>query len=131
MADHILTKGFKATTGKAYIRGQVVQMTAAWTVDVATAGTQILVGVCIEDVDQVKVDTGKVIIGVDVVGITRCIASAAIVAGARVTAATGGKIVTMTAAAAFPTVNCLGIAMGAATANNDEIDVLLTPGARF
>jgi hypothetical protein len=132
MADHILSKGFKVATGKAYQRGQVLQLTAAWTVDIATAATQILIGVCIEDVDQVKVDTGKVVIGADVIGITRCIASAPITAGTPVTATAGGKIVGMTkAAAGAQPARQLGIAMGAAAANNDEIDVLLTPGGQF
>lgn len=124
MADHILTKGFKVTTGKAYQRGQVVKLTGAWTVDVATAATDNIIGVCTEDVDQVKVDYGKVIIGVDVIGITRCIASEAIAAGAAVTATTGGKIAT----APTDGQRQLGIAMGAAAADGDEIDVLLTPG---
>jgi hypothetical protein len=131
MADHILSKGFKVTTGKAYQRGMVMQLTAFQTVDIATAGTQNIIGVCMEDLDQVKADTGKAAVGVDIMGVSRCIASAAIAVGARVTATTGGKIVTMTPAAAFPTARCLGIAMQAATANNDEIDVLLTPGAQF
>lgn len=132
MADHILSKGMKATTGKAYTRGQVLQMTAAWTVDVATASTQVLVGVCEEDIDQVKVDTGKAVIAVAVMGVARCIASAAITAGTPVTATTGGKIVGMTkAAAGAQPARQLGIAMAAAAANNDEIDVLLTPGGQF
>lgn len=128
MADHILAKGHKATTGKAYTRGQVVKLTAFQTIDVATAATDMVIGVCIEDVDQVKVDTGKVVLGVDVMGVTRCIAGAVPIAvGARVTVGAGGKI-TSTIATGNTQV---GIALGAAATINDEIDVLLTPGVKF
>lgn len=132
MADHILSKGFKVTTGKAYQRGLVAQLTAAWTIDIGTASSQILIGLIEEDLDQVKADTGKAVITVAVQGIARGIASAGITFGQYVTATTGGKLVAMTkAAAGAQPARAIGIAMQTVTTLNDELDVLLTPGGQF
>lgn len=65
--------------------------------------------------------------------IVKCVASAAITLGARVMAAANGKIVTATApAAAYAAtrVRVLGIALEAASADNDVISVLWMPTER-
>jgi hypothetical protein len=82
--DHILSKGFLATGSSAYTFGQVVQQVNLTTGPLATinqaqcqicptsAGTaganSVVLGVCQENLDLVKVQTGKAIIGVAIEG---------------------------------------------------------------
>lgn len=95
---------------------RVLQMTSTG-VTVATADTgQSFVGVL-----QNKPTAGRAST-VMCSGISRCVASGAIAKGARVTATTGGKV-TSTGIAAGDMI--IGIALEAATADNDIIPVLL------
>jgi hypothetical protein len=84
--DHILSKGFLATGSSAYTFGQVVEQVSAATGPLSTinqaqclqyplaaslsalrAGIPVL-GVCQENLDLVKVQTGKAIIGIAMQG---------------------------------------------------------------
>lgn len=130
MADHILSKGFLASGSSAFTAGEVVVVGTNRTVTRATtAGQGGLIGVAKENVDATKVTEGNVVLGVDLIGISRVIAGAAISVGAKVTNDTNAHVVAATAAAAFPVKQYLGIAVTPATAAGDIIDVLLTPGA--
>lgn len=83
-------------------------------------------GICQEDLDVTRLATGKAIIGVRVIGISRAIAGAAIAKDALLVNDTSARVVTQGGAAGTPV---LGIALTAATNAGDHIDVLLTPGA--
>lgn len=99
-------------------------------VDLATAATDNVVGVIQENVDQVKVATGKVIADVAYLGITKVyVASSGTVpvVGDKVTAGAGGGVVK---AATGGTNLILGRVVGPLNqtiAAGDLIDVLLAP----
>lgn len=93
----------------------------------AGAADQVL-GVIQETVTAGDVTNGRVA-DVRLIGISRCIASAAIANGARVIAAATGKVVTATASTAKQAQ--VGIALTTAAADGDHIDILLTPGAQI
>lgn len=86
-------------------------------VDVATGGTDPILGVCNQDTVNVAGDT----VPVAVAGTVRVVASAAIAAAAYVTATSGGKAVTTTSTDDI----VKGMALEAATANNDIIEILI------
>lgn len=65
--------------------------------------------------------------GVRVSGKSKGVAGAAITAGAKVTADANGRLVTATAS----TDNCLGVALSAAAALGEVIEVLVLPGGNF
>jgi hypothetical protein len=79
------------------------------------------IGVCVH-----PAASGKQV-GIQTRGIAKCIASAAITRGNPVAATTAGKIATYTSTAG--TDFYLGTALESASANNDIISVLLSPGA--
>ena len=87
-------------------------------VDVATAGTDKIYGVCNQDTANTSGDT----VPVAVAGTVRVTASAAIAKGAYVTATSTGKAVTTTTAGDV----VRRVALEAAGANNDVIEILLT-----
>ena len=94
-----------------------VQLTATG-VATATAATQKIYGVHQADVDAALGETVPVVVS----GVAKVVASAPISIGAYVTATTGGKAVTTTTAGQV----VRGIALTAATADGDLIEVLLT-----
>src|SRR5271165_1948688 len=65
-------------------------------------------------------------VNVRILGITRVVATGVIAVGSRVISNGDGTVVIATAATANQ--NIVGIAMGAAAATGDQIDLLLTPG---
>ena len=87
-------------------------------VDIATAGTDIIMGVCNQDTANNSGDTVPVVTA----GTVRVTASAAVSAGAYVTATATGKAVATTTAGDV----VRGIALETAAANNDVIEILLT-----
>lgn len=119
MADYLprFTPGEKVTfsASAAVTGGRLVVVSGAYTVAHAGADAANVVGVAAHDAA----------IGEDVTiwtragGVQRLVASAAIAAGARVISAATGKAATIGAGA-----NSLGIALQAAAADNDVIDVL-------
>jgi hypothetical protein len=137
--NYVLDKGFyvdAAATNVAFGRwckfatgttGDKVTTSAATAAANPPAVADFLVGVYQETLDAAKVATGKATIGVRMMGITRMVAGAAVTIGSRVTSDSTGRAI-----AAAPTAGQSfwsgGIALTAAAAANDVIDVLLTPG---
>jgi hypothetical protein len=135
--NYVLDKGFIATGGVAYSYGQAVKQTTSVNfsgdaVALAAAGTDDVIGVCQENIDATKVSTGKAVINVRLLGITRVIAGAAIAIGDRlVSDATARAVPSARTAAGSQPVRVFGRALNAATAANQHVDVLLTPGATY
>lgn len=131
MANFVLDKGYTALSTYASSDANGVQafrfvrITASQTIDRCSAVTQVPIGVVMENVDVAKVATGKAVVDVRVMGIARVTAGAAITIGAEVSTSTTGKAIT-----AATTSRVAGIALQAAAADNDQIDVLLTPAGR-
>ena len=127
--NFVLDKGFLAQGSTAYAFGEgVVLGSAEQSVTRATTALTApgFFGVCQEDVDATRVNTGKVFVNVRILGITRAIAGAAVARNAILVNNTSAQLVTQAGAAGTPVV---GIALTAAAAAGDHIDVLLTPGA--
>jgi hypothetical protein len=132
--DHVLDKGFTVTGSAAYAFGEaIVQGSTNTSCARASVANSLVLGVCQENLlDTVKVSTGKPVVDVRILGITRCIAGAAVARGARVTNDANARAVSQArAAAGAQPANVFGIALSPASANGDFIDVLLTPGATF
>src|SRR6266581_555726 len=135
-SDHVLSKGLLVDSGAAAITlGQALKIAASGIalpeqpvkVQVATAATDLIIGLAGENVDAVKVATGKAFLTVHILGIAKGVAGAGgVTIGARLKAAAGGQLVIATGGATDVVV---GIALTAGVAN-DIFDVLLTPGAR-
>jgi len=132
MANFVLDKGYVVASNYASsdVNGvqafRFVRLTAAQTIDRCSAITQVPIGVVMENVDVAKVATGKVAADVRLMGIARVVASAAIAVGAEVSTAADGRAVT-----AATTSRVAGIALQAAGAGGDQIDVLLVPAGRL
>lgn len=127
--NYVLDKGFLAQGSTAYAFGEgVVLGTVEQSVARATTALTVpgFFGVVQEDLDTTRLATGKAFVGVRILGITRAIAGAAIAKGAILINDTSARVVTQAGAAGTPVV---GIALTAASAAGDHIDVLLTPGA--
>jgi tetrahydrodipicolinate N-succinyltransferase len=122
--NYVLDKGLLVQGSAAVVFGTLYQMgTAVQTATPHTATNQRSIGVAMENIDAARVATGKVFADFRILGIARVRAGAAVAAGSRVSPdATGRAIVS--AAASIP----VGIAMTAAGAAEEHIDVLLTPG---
>jgi hypothetical protein len=127
----VLDKGHKATGSTAYARGLLVTPVNAG-LDVALATTANVftpIYVCMEDLDISRLGTGKALIDCRIMGIARVIAGAAVALWAPVTNdATARAIARTRAIAGAVSQPSFGIALTAATAAGQEIDVLLTPG---
>ena len=106
---------------------RLVKAASGGTIDLATADTDIVYGVVQEALDQTKVASGKYVVDVRMMGITRLYVTTAssIVLGSRVTTSTGGGV-KLAAVGDIP----VGIAVGitGTIADGDLIEVLLTPG---
>lgn len=123
--NYVLDKGFVSTGASAYAFGEAVVLNGDGTkcARATSAGAQVL-GVCQEVLDATRVATGKAVIDIRLLGITRCIAGAAVSVGQKVTNDTSCRAVAG-GGAGTPS---FGIALTAATAAGQMIDVLLTPG---
>jgi hypothetical protein len=144
-SDHILSKGLVLASNTATAvslgqglviapntqvasPGQTAQVTLAATG--ASAGAVQLIGLAGENIDLVKIQTGKAFISVNIMGVAKAIADGAVVIGhyvgsSNTTAASLHDMGTGPAAAHF----ACGIALSGATTAGDIFDVLLTPGA--
>lgn len=124
--NFVLDKGFLATGAVEQFR--VVELVTHESVQRTNALGDAAIGVCQEgDVTAGDATNGRVI-AIRILGITRVVAAAAITLGAPVRADATGKVTTLAAATANQ--NVVGIAMTAATADGDHIDLLLTPGTQ-
>jgi hypothetical protein len=127
--NYVLDKGFLAQGATAYafgegvVFGSVEQSVVRATTALTAPG---FFGVVQEDLDATRLATGKAVVGVRILGITRAIAGAAVAKGALLVNDTSARLVTQGGAAGTPSV---GIALTAATNAGDHIDVLLTPGS--
>lgn len=141
MADYILDKGFpalatynsSAAAGVTKFRFVKTSISNSITyIDLATSATNVgNIGVVQENADAVKVATGKVVLGVRLLGVSYVYANAtpgAIAIGTRVTCgAAGGAI--LAATGNFVHGICIGMSVpGGTVAAGDLISVLLTPG---
>jgi hypothetical protein len=131
MANFVLDKGYivLSTYASSDTNGvqafRFVRVTASQTIDRCSAITQVPVGVVMESIDLAKVQGGKAVADVRLMGIARVTASAAISLMAEVSTTADGRAVT-----AATTSRVAGIALQAAGAAGDQIDVLLTPAGR-
>lgn len=129
--NYVLNKGFVAGGSSAYALGQVVTLDGDQTVNLAvTANDSPIIGLVTEDVDAAKVTTGKVVIGVAILGIAKGLAGASVSRGDRlVNEVTTARVIKQvgTDNTAVPV---LGIALEDAS-DGDLFDVLLTPGGTY
>src|SRR2546421_3266876 len=104
MADYILDKGFQvlstynssAAGGVTRYRAVKLAVSSSTTfIDLNVAATTMSIGVVQEDIDQVKVATGKAVAGVRLLGVSWCYVQTgtSIVIGSRVTVGNAGGLV--------------------------------------
>jgi len=120
-----LDKGYQPTAAVRQFRAVVRSTTNKEQCAEATVAGALPLGVCQEEITTADAAVGRVA-DIRIQGISRCIADAAIVIGAKVRVAADGRVTAVAAATANQ--NQLGITQTAAAAANDHIDVLLTPG---
>jgi hypothetical protein len=126
MANFVLDKGYIVEGTAAAVAFRFVAMGATETAcDLTPTAGQLVLGVIMENIDAAKVTTGKATANVRVLGIAPVTASAAITLGAEVATGTDGR-----AATAATTNRVAGVALQAAAAAGDIINVLLTPAGR-
>jgi hypothetical protein len=135
--NFVLDKGFKVAAAAANVAfGRLCKFNAAEDGDVVTTSAapaapavaaDYIVGVYQETIDAAKITTGKAVVGVRVMGVSRVVAGAAIAKGTPFTSDATGRAIPIPAG----TTNRwqAGIAWTAATNAGDVIDALLTPGA--
>jgi hypothetical protein len=131
--NYVLDKGFLATGATAYAFGECVILTTdGTTIARATTANSRCIGVVQESLEVAKVTTGKAVIDVRVLGISRTLAAGAIAVNDRVANDATARVVTktQTAAGSQPT-PVVGTALTAATQAGDQVDVLLTPGDTY
>jgi len=125
--NFVLDKGYAA--GGAIRQFRCVELGASEVVTEANAANDVVWGICQEEVSAGDATNGRVA-DIRLMGISRCIAGAAITIGARVTTDNQGRVVPSPVAVGtvYPQV---GLACQAAAAAGDHVDVMLTPGVPF
>lgn len=122
-----LDKAFKlkgATPSKTGMIAKITSADAVQTCDIASAATDIVVGVF---TDNAPAPAGKnVYVNVRMSGIARVLVAAPVAKGAKVTTDAAGKGIATTTAGN----TVVGIALEASTPNG-YVDVLLTPGLKY
>jgi hypothetical protein len=113
-----LTKGYLA--GGAIGKFRAVELAAGEVVTQANAGTDAIIGICQEEITAGDATNGR-IASVQMNGVSRCIAGASFAIGSTVMTDGTGRVITATA-----TNRQIGIALQAAAAANDHVDVSLT-----
>jgi len=144
MADHILDKGYpalatyNASAAAGVVSFRFVKLLSTGFIDLATSsagGTANNIGVVQESVDQLKVATGKAVVGVRLLGVTKWVVNATpgtVILGSRVMVGAAGGCILATGAAAQVAGIVIGSNSSAGTiAAGDIVDVLLTPAATF
>jgi hypothetical protein len=123
--NYVLDKGLVATGSTAYKFGEFVTLSGDGTKCARATGAGAPIAfVSQEDLDTTRLATGKAVIDVRILGIARVLSGAAVAVGAKVSNDASARAVTGGAAGT----SSHGIALTAATAANQYIDVLLTPG---
>ena len=129
MSNFVLDKGFTllSTYNSSAVAGALakrfVKLVSNQTVDLNVLATTRSIGVLMENVDQAKIATGKVVADVRLMGIARVVAGAAFAVGVEVGSDTTGRAIT-----AVSTNYILGVALWPAANAGDEVDILLTQG---
>jgi len=126
--NYVLDKGHVFTGSAAYKMGELVVASGDGTkcARATVAGAKVR-GVCQESVDVAKVLTGKVVGDIRMLGIARVLAGDVVAVDARLTNDATARAVPV--AATVGTKESFGVALTAATAAGQYIDVLLTPYA--
>lgn len=119
---NVITKGFIASGVIRQFRG-VRQSNDSTVIENATLGA-IITGVAMEAVDSTDGATGKRVIGVQMEGVTRGIANAAIAVAAKVSCAADGRFLT-----AVSGQHVIGICTVAAAAANDQFEFEIVKGS--
>jgi len=126
--NYVLDKGHLATGSTAYALGELVVASGDGTRCArATAAGSKVRGVCQETVEVAKVTTGKVVLDVRILGISRVLAGAAVAVEDRVTNDATARAVPV--AGTIGSKESFGVALTAATGPGQYIDVLMTPYA--
>lgn len=115
-APNLRLPGCKANADLSAKQFFCVKLAGAFAVDVPSASTDAVVGVL-----QNKPKSGDAA-EVATAGVSKCVAGAAITAGAKVMSDTTGKVIAYVGSAGN---TCIGIALEAATQSADVIAVLL------
>src|SRR6476660_2519520 len=95
-ANYVLDKGFtalstyNASSSNGVQAFRLVKITAQDQIDLNVLATTISIGVVQEDVDVAKVATGKAVVDVRILGISKVVAGAAISIGVEVMSDTSG-----------------------------------------
>lgn len=127
MANFVLDKGYIVEGVAAAVAYRFVAMGASDVhCDITPNAGQLVLGVIMENIDAAKVTTGKATADIRMLGIAPVSAGAAIALGAEVSTATDGRAVT-----SATTNRVAGVALQAAGAANEIINVLLTPAGRI
>lgn len=127
--NFVLDKGFTvaaAATGVDFGLGVMYNNAAGTEVKLPTGAQVFCVGVAQDTIDDAKIATGKAVVNVRMLGITRAVAGAAILVGAPVQVGATGKFIT-----AVATNNVVGWALSPAGADLDHFNLLLVPGGVF
>lgn len=142
--NYVLDKPFLATGATAYAFGEIVKLIAGsgsfsttansvvrnTTATVLTT-TDVTLAVAQEDLDTVRLATGKAFINCRLMGIARVQCGATVTVGDHVTNdATARAVKATRAAGGAQPIQILGIALSGGTVGQ-HIDVLLTPGVSF
>ena len=109
----------KAKAGVDITAGQLVELTGDETVAPASSDSTKVLGVALMDA------AANELVTVITEGVVEVTASGAISAGAKIAAATGGKVKTWTASAAGDSAKIVGIALTSAAADGDKIKIKL------
>jgi hypothetical protein len=126
--NYVLDKGLVATGSTAYTQGELVVQSGDGTKSArATSAGAKCIGVNMENVDAAKVTTGKVVHDVRILGIARVLVGAAVAVGDRLTNDTTARAVPV--AGTVGAKESCGVALTAASAAGQYIDMLLTPFA--
>lgn len=126
--NYVLDKGFVAGGAITQYRGVVLSATAESVTQASSAGVQAL-GIAQDTVISSADATNSRVADVRILGISRCIAGAAITTERRMVLDNQGRVVP--AAATTAKQNQVGIALQTASAAGDHVDVLLTPGVQI
>jgi len=123
----LLLSTYNSSAAAGALAWRFVKSTALLTVDLNTSSSGLVLGVLQENVDQTKIATGKVTANVRMGGISKTTAGAAVTVYTEIMSDTTGRAIT----AATSANRVQGLALQAATAAGDIIDVYLTINGRI
>jgi hypothetical protein len=123
-SDYVIDKGYK--TSAAIPQFRCVKLSADDTVVQTAAATDQTIGVCQESISAAD-GTNARIADIRLMGITTAIANGSITRGTLVRADANGKVGSLAGTAGLNEV-VVGLALEAASADGDQLHVLLTPG---